>query len=336
MIKNNKVYIIAEVGVNHNGSLDLAMKSIKAAAQSGADAVKFQSFEAKEFMSNKKVNYSYNTSRGIVKESMYEMFKRLEFKKDWYIKLSNYCKKFKIDFLSSAAHIEAAVILKKIKSKAIKIASEDIINYPLLKKIAKLNKTVILSTGMANEKEIDKAVLILKKIKKKLIILHCVSLYPTSKKEVNLNRILALKKKYNVSVGFSDHTLGTEAAIAAVSLGACLIEKHFTLNSKLKGPDHFLSLNPKEFKKMVTGIRLAEKMIGTGKIKPSLKELKIRNKFRRSIVAQTVIKKGAKFNLKMLSLKRPGTGLHPIFLSKLIGKIAKRNYKVNDQIKYEN
>ena len=157
MIKKNKVYIIAEIGMNHNGSLDLAIKSIKASAKSGVDAVKFQSFKTEEFMANKKLKYNYKTSKGIKSESMYKMFKRLEFKNEWYLKLSKLCKNLGIDFLSSAADIESAKILKSINSKAIKIASEDIINYPLLKKISKLNMMVILSTGMADQKEIESA-----------------------------------------------------------------------------------------------------------------------------------------------------------------------------------
>ena len=192
MLKKNKVYIIAEIGNNHNGSLNLAKKSIKAASECGADAVKFQSFITDEFMADRKIKYTYKTKQGHVTENMYKMFKRLEFKDEWYTILSQYCKKIKIDFLSSAAHIEAAKVLKKIGSKAIKIASEDIINYPLLKKISKLNKRVILSTGMADQMEIDKAVSVLKNIKHKLILLHCVSLYPTMEDEINLNMSLIL------------------------------------------------------------------------------------------------------------------------------------------------
>ena len=246
MIKRNKVYIIAEIGINHNGNLNLAIKSIKAAAKAGVDAVKFQSFRTEEFMADKKLKYKYKTSKGIKTEHMYHMFKRLEFKNEWYSKLSNLCKSLEIDFLSSAADIESANILKKINSKAIKIASEDIINYPLLKKISKLNKRVILSTGMADDREIKKAISILKNLKKKLILLHCVSLYPTPENKINLGRILALKEKYKLPVGFSDHTIGINASFAAVVMGACIIEKHFTLSKKLLGPDHMLSADPKE------------------------------------------------------------------------------------------
>ena len=333
MIKKNKIYIIAEIGINHNGSLDLAIKSIKAAAKSGVDAVKFQSFKTEEFMANKKLKYNYKTSKGIKSESMYKMFKRLEFKNKWYLKLSKLCKTLRIDFLSSAADIESAKILKSINSKAIKIASEDIINYPLLKKISKLNMMVILSTGMADQKEIERAVSILKSIKKKLILLHCVSLYPTPADKINLNRILALKERYNLPVGFSDHTIGINASLAAVVLGACVIEKHFTINKKLSGPDHMLSSDPQELTKLVNSIRQIEKMIGSKEIKPTSVEIKMRKKFRRSIVANRIIKKGTKITEKMLSLKRPGTGLHPMYLNKIIGKISNKAFYKNEKMK---
>jgi len=333
MVKNNKVYIIAEIGTNHNGSLDLARKTIKSAAKSGVDAVKFQSFKTEEFMANKKLKHNYKTSKGIKSENMYKMFERLEFKKEWYLKLSKLCRNLGIDFLSSAADIDSAKILKSINSKAIKIASEDIINYPLLKKISKLNKRVILSTGMADQKEVEKAVLILKSIKKKLTLLHCVSLYPTPEDKINLNRILALKERYKLPVGFSDHTIGINASLAAVVLGACVIEKHFTLDKKLPGPDHMLSSDPPELTKLVNNIRQIEKMIGSKEIRPTSEEIKMRQKFRRSIVANQIIKKGTKIISKMLSLKRPGTGIHPMYLNKIIGKISSKTYYKNEKMK---
>ena len=333
MIKRNKVYIIAEIGINHNGSLNLAIKSIKAAAKAGVDAVKFQSFRTEEFMADKKLKYKYKTFKGTKTEYMYHMFKRLEFQNEWYSKLSNLCKSLEIDFLSSAADIESANILKKINSRAIKIASEDIINYPLLKKISKLNKRVILSTGMADDQEIKKAVSILKGLKKRLTLLHCVSLYPTPENKINLNRILALKEKYNLPVGFSDHTTGINASLAAVVMGACIIEKHFTLSKKLLGPDHILSADPKELRDLVNNIRQINKMIGAKKIRPDTAEIRMRKKFRRSIVANQIIKKGTKITSQMLSLKRPGTGLHPKNLNQVIGKIAKKTFYSNENIK---
>ncbi len=330
MKKKYKTYIIAEIGNNHNGKYLIAKKSILAAAKAGASAVKFQSYSSKEFMSNKNLIYKYKTSKGYKKEKMYEMFCRLEFNKNWYPSLFQLCKKLKIDFLSSAADIEQIKILKKIGCKTIKLASEDIINYPLLKYLSKINIKVILSTGMADEGEIKTALQILKK--QKVYLLHCVSLYPTEEKNLNLNRMLKLKK-FNVPVGFSDHSLGVRAPLAAVAMGANIIEKHFTLSKKLIGPDHLISMDPKNFQNLVNLVREYEAMLGDGNIMPGKKEYSMRNKFRRSIVATKKIKKGDKIIKSMLSLKRPGTGLHPKYLDKIVGKVAKRTFYKNMQIK---
>jgi sialic acid synthase SpsE len=280
----NKVYIIAEIGVNHNGKLALAKKMIKAAKKSGADAVKFQSFRTEEFMANKQIIYKYNKS----KEKMYSMFQRLEFQNHWYNILSKYCKQIKIDFITSIADSESLKNYLKINPKFIKLSSEDLINYPLLKTLSKIKKTIVVSTGMADEIEIKTALNILKK--NKIIILHCVSLYPTSLKNINLNRIVSLKK-FGFPVGFSDHTVGIKASIYAVLLGAKIIEKHFTINKNLKGPDHKISSDPKELSLLVKEVRLISKIIGDGEINPKNKEINIRKKFRRSIVASEKIEK---------------------------------------------
>lgn len=324
-----KTYIIAEIGNNHNGDYKLAKKSVIAAANSGADAVKFQSYSTDEFMSNKNLHYTYSTTKSSSKENMYNMFKRIEFKNSWYLKLFKLCKHLKIDFLSSAADKESVERLISIRSKAIKIASEDIINYPLLEYISNKKQNIILSTGMADEKEIKKALKILRK--NKVYILHCVSLYPTKIEDINLGRMIALRKFKKV-IGFSDHTKEIITPSIAVSLGAKIIEKHFTLNKNLKGPDHSFSLDPKEFRRMVSEIRLVEKMSFNKGIHPHEKEIRIRKKFRRSIVANQTIKKGEKILDNMLSLKRPGTGLHPIYLNKIIGTKAKKKYSKNSQI----
>lgn len=329
-LKKNKTYIIAEIGNNHNGKYSLAKKSIIAAANCGANAVKFQSYSSEEFMSNKNLIYKYKTFRGVKKEKMYKMFQRLEFKKEWYIPLFSLCKKLKIDFLSSAADILSINILKKIGCKTIKLASEDIINYPLLKYLSKKKIHVILSTGMADENEIKAALKILGKCK--VSLLHCVSLYPTEEKELNLNRMLQLKK-FGKVVGFSDHSVGERAPLTAVAMGAKIIEKHFTLSKKLIGPDHLVSMDPKNFKNLINSVRKCEIMLGDGKITPDKKEYSMRKKFRRSIVAKTDIKKGQKILKSMIALKRPGTGLHPKYLDKVIGKIAKKKFLKNMQIR---
>ena len=328
-MNKNKIYIIAEIGLNHNGNLSLAKKMISAAKKSGADAVKFQSFRTEEFMSNKKIEYNYeNKSKSI---NMFKMFKRLEFKDEWYKKINGYCKLKKIDFLTSVADKDSLKKYLLTKPKAIKIASEDIINMPLLKAISKTKKRVILSTGMADNKEISEALKNFKN-KKNLYLLHCVSIYPTDKNLINLSRILSLRKKFNVEVGFSDHTLGIEASIFSIAFGAKIIEKHFTLSRKLKGPDQKISIEPQELKKMVSSIKSFKKMIGDGSILPKRKELNLRKKFRRSIVAVKKIKRGETIKKEMLSLKRPGTGLHPNYLPKLIGTKSKKNYKINQKI----
>ena len=302
---------------------------ISSAKLAGADAVKFQSFRTDEFMSNKNIIYSYEKNKQ--KENMYQMFKRLEFKDNWYALLNSFCKKKKIDFLTSVADEDSLNKYLSINPKKIKIASEDLINYKLLKKISKTKKKIILSTGMADDSEI-KAALRLFKNKKKITLLHCVSLYPTENKLANLMRIKSLQKKYKVEIGYSDHTTGIDACIFAAVLGAKVIEKHFTINRNLPGPDQKLSIEPKELKEMIKQIRSFYKMAGKGNILPSREELSARKKFRRSIVASTFVKKGTIFTKKMLVLKRPGTGLHPKHFNKLIGKKANKNYNKNQKI----
>jgi N,N'-diacetyllegionaminate synthase len=319
-----KPYIIAEIGVNHNGKLSLAIQTIKAAAKAGADAVKFQMFNADEFMSKKKLLFKYKTKKGNKSENMYDMFKRLEFSEKWLSKIIQVCKRNKVDFLSSVADKSSANLMKKLKVKAIKLSSEDLINYPLLEHVATLGRNIILSTGMANSEEITRALSFFKKKKIKIIILHCVSMYPTSIKDANLLRMVSLKKKYNVSVGYSDHTLGIEASIVATILGAEIIEKHFTLNKSLIGPDHVMSSDPKEFKELADNIKRIHLILGSSDIKPKKTEQKFKKIYRRSITSISQIAKGEKFSLKNIALMRPATGLHPKYYKKIIGKKTSR------------
>ena len=328
-------YIIAEIGVNHNGNLNLAIKSIIAAAKSGANAVKFQTFDTNEFMVKGEHYYTYKTKRGIKKEKMFDMFKRLEVPKSWYKKLVKISKKHKVDFLSSAADVSAANLLNKLNVKEIKLSSEDLINYPLLEYVASLGRKTILSTGMADQKEVDAAVSIFKAKKTKFALLHCVSVYPTPNVETNLSRMSALAERYKVEVGFSDHTQGIEASIAATAMGALIIEKHFTLSRDLIGPDHFISSDPHEFRKLVNGVRMVYGMMGSKNIVPSPSEQKSRKHFRRSIVARLDLLKGKKINISDIALKRPGTGLHPRYFKKIIGKKVKRKILRDKQISIE-
>ena len=331
-----KPYIVAEIGVNHNGSLGIALDSIKAAAKSGADAVKFQSFDADEFMSQGKEFYTYKTSRGKKTENMYKMFKRLELSNEWYKKIIKISKKYRVDFFCTAGDEASANFINNNKLKFIKISSPDLTNYPLLKHVAKLRRKTINSTGMADQQEIDKAVKIFKIENTPIILKHCVSIYPAPEQEAHLLRITSLRERYkNIEIGYSDHTLGADSAMISLSLGASIFEKHFTLNKKLVGPDHIISSDPKEFKEYVKKIRKAKLMLGEKIIQPSVKEIKNRNLFRRSITVKDNIIKGEKFSKLNIALKRPEKGLHPKYLNKVIGKKSKKNLKKDYKIKFK-
>ena len=258
---------------------------------------------------------------------MYDMFKRLEFSEKWLPSILKECKKQKVDFLSSAADRKSAHLLKKIKVKAIKLSSEDLINYPLLEYVSNLGINIILSTGMADEKEIERALKIFKNKKIQIILLHCVSLYPVSDKNANVKRMITLKNKFKISVGYSDHTLGNDAAILATICGADIIEKHFTLNKNLIGPDHLISSDPEEFKQLTDKIKKIKLLEGSGDLKPKKEEQKIKKKYRRSITSICEIKKGDIFSRNNISLMRPATGLHPKFYKKIIGTKSKKKYK---------
>ena len=331
-----KTFVIAEIGVNHNGSILLAKKMIRAAKASGASAVKFQSFVTDDLVTNKikLANYQKKKSK---EKRMITFLKKYELSKQNQIHLFNYCKKLKIEFMSSAFDNESLNFLtSKLKVKRIKIPSGELTNLPLLINIAKKNRLTYLSTGMSNPNEISQAIGILRKYglsKENIILLHCNSAYPTPVNDANLRSILFLKNKFNLKLGYSDHTLGIEAAIAAVALGALVIEKHFTLDKKLKGPDHLSSLTPKEFKKMVQSISNIEKGLGTYD-KVISKSEKENIKFsRKSIVAKKKIIKGEKFRVTNITTKRPGNGISPLNWFKVLNRKAIKNFKKDDLIK---
>ena len=264
------------------------------------------------------------------------MLKKLQLSKENHYKIKNYCKKKKIEFLSSGFDISDLIFLKKLKIKRFKIPSGEITNYFYLKKIANFNKRTILSTGMSTMREISKAIEIFKKngLKKdKISILHCSTEYPAELEKLNLKAIQSLKKKFKLNVGYSDHSTSTLIPSIAVALGASIIEKHITLNNNLPGPDHKSSLNPKDFKAMVSNIRKTEKSFGNGIKKPNINEKKNIKIVRKSIVAKKNIKKGEKLTLFNLSFKRPGTGISPMNFKKILGKKANRNYKKDDFLK---
>lgn len=331
----NKTLIIAEAGVNHNGSLKRCFQLVDAAKKAGADIVKFQTFEADSLVTKKSPKAAYQKKNDSSK-SQYEMLKKLQLSKENHYKIKNYCKKKKIEFLSSGFDISDLIFLKKLKIKRFKIPSGEITNYFYLKKIANFKKRTILSTGMSTMREISKAIEIFKKngLKKdKISILHCSTEYPAEIEKLNLNAIQSLKKKFKLNVGYSDHSTSTLIPSIAVALGASIIEKHITLNNNLPGPDHKSSLNPKDFKAMVSNIRKTEKSFGNGIKKPNINEKKNIKIVRKSIVAKKNIKKGEKLTLFNLSFKRPGTGISPMNFKKILGKKANRNYKKDDFLK---
>jgi len=326
-------YIVAEIGVNHNGDYDLAVQSIDAAVEAGVDAVKFQTFRAEEFMADPDHMYEYESRGRVVKESMYEMFKRLELPESWHGRLQQYASEKGVDFLSSAADPLSADLLVRLGVPALKLASEDLINLPLLRHVAGLGAPVILSTGMGDETEVERALTLLREGGcDEVLVLHCVSLYPTPDDEVNLQRMVALRERFDVPVGYSDHSRGIEAAVGATALGALFLEKHFTLDRSLPGPDHALSADPAEMEALVRAARVVTLQRGRAVIEPSPGEQEARRSFRRSVVARVPIARGTTITRDMLHLKRPGTGLPPHRLEELVGRIAQRDIPENDQL----
>ncbi|MDA7715723.1 N-acetylneuraminate synthase family protein, partial [Pelagibacteraceae bacterium] len=301
--------IIAEAGVNHNGSFNLAKKLVFAAKKMGADIIKFQIFKADSLAltSTSKANYQKNTKF----KNQYEMLKKLELKENDFLKLSKLCKKIKIEFSASFFNESDLKIIPKLSLKRIKIPSGEITNYNLLKKIGSFNKKIILSTGMSNLNEIKQALDVLIKFgarRKDITLLHCNTEYPSPLKDINLRAINVLRKTFKTNVGYSDHTISIETPIAAIALGAKIIEKHFTLNQKLEGPDHESSLTPSEFKKMSFSIRNTEKLIGIEKKFISKSEKKNILKCRQFLLAKKEIKKGEFFGNHNITLKRTGSG----------------------------
>ena len=330
-----KTFIIAEAGVNHNGSLELAKKLIEKAKEVGADAVKFQTFKAENVISSHAPMAEYQKKNLGKEMSQIEMIKKLELSYDDFKILKEYCDEVGITFLSSPFDVESARFLANLGMEIFKIPSGEITNYPLLKEIGSYGKKVILSTGMADLGEIEDAldVLISSGTKRENItVLHCTSEYPAPYEEVNLRAMLTIKDAFKVRVGYSDHTEGIEIPIAAVALGAEVIEKHFTLDKNLPGPDHKASLEPEEFKRMVTAIRNVERALGTGIKKPSPSELKNRKVVRKSIVAKRRIKKGEIFTEENITTKRPEGGLSPMMWKKVLGKKAPRDFEKDEFI----
>lgn len=326
----NKTFIIAEAGVNHNGSLDLAKKLVDVAKSCDCDAIKFQTFIAKNVVSKfaKKAQYQITNTKN--DENQLEMIKKLELSFADFSELKKYCDKKDILFLSTPFDLESIDFLADLKMPIFKIPSGEITNLPYLRKINSLKTKVILSTGMANLEEIEIALKILKD--SDVSILHANTQYPTPAEDVNLLAINTIKDKFKVNVGYSDHTLGIEIAIASVAIGAKIIEKHFTLDKNMAGPDHIASLDPSELKAMVLAIRNIEKAFGDGIKKPSKSESSNIAIVRKSIVAKTKITKGDIFSEKNITTKRPGSGISPMKWDEIIGLVALKNYEEDELI----
>jgi len=330
-----KVYIIAEAGVNHNGNIETAKKLIDVAKNSGADAIKFQTFKAEKIVSLNAPKAEYQLSSTENSETQFQMLKKLELDLSSHIILMDYCRKKEITFLSTPFDLESIDLLCSIDIEIFKIPSGEITNLPYLKKIGEQKKQVILSTGMANMNEIADALKILTDSgtnKSNITVLHANTEYPTPFEDVNLLAMQTIRKTFDVNVGYSDHTLGIEIPIAAVALGATIIEKHFTLDKYMEGPDHKASLEPHELKAMVVAIRNINKAMGNGIKEPSNSEFKNINIARKSIVASCIIKKGDVFTENNITTKRPGSGISPMLWYNVIGKKAKTDFQEDDII----
>lgn len=355
----NKTYIIAEAGVNHNGSIDLALKLVEEAAHAGADAVKFQTFITNKNISPKAEKADYQKKTTNENETQYEMVRKLELTFEEFKLLQRHCEKNNITFLSTGFDLESLdFLINELNIPYIKIPSGDITNAPLILKAAQSGKEILLSTGMCNIEDIHNALAIIyfgmvspkevpqnfdhiKRIykngnksilKDRVTILQCTTEYPTPPKDINLKTLVTFKEEFGTSVGFSDHSEGTLACSLAVALGASIIEKHFTLDKEMEGPDHRASLEPSEFNKMVEEIRFTEKSLGSREKKVSDSEKKNIMIARKSLVAEKEIAKSEAFTAENLSVKRPGNGLSPIYYWDCMNHLASKNYFNNEQI----
>ena len=357
---NSQVIVIAEAGVNHNGTLTKALELVDAAADSGADIIKFQTFKSESLVSKFAQKAKYQIENTQSNESQLEMIKKLELSHQDHILIKKHCEKRGIEFLSTAFEAESLKFLvSELGIKRIKVPSGEIINLPFLLEMAHTRLPILLSTGMATMDEIRTALntlsfgwtypdrvpqskdlknwkmdsKALELLKKHVCILHCVSNYPAPPEAINLKAMLHIQNEFGLPIGYSDHTLGIAAPIAAVALGARVIEKHFTLDRALPGPDHLASLEPGELKLMVQEIRSCEKLMrGDGLKRPSAQELETAKVARKSIVAGQSLKKGDIFSRDNIAIKRPGSGIKPEFYWDLLGKKASRDYEADELI----
>jgi N,N'-diacetyllegionaminate synthase len=321
--KNNPTFVIAEGGINHNGSVKIAKKLILKAAEIGSDAIKFQTFTASDLTSTK--------------SKYYKIFKKLELNESQFGEISDFAKNHNIIFLSTPFSENAVDILDKLKVPVFKIASGDLTHIPLIKYASSKNKPMIISSGMGTIEEVNDAVKTIKSQKNnKIAIMHSVSAYPTPHNESNLKAILTLQNNFEVPIGYSDNGNNLLIPLIAVSIGAKIIEKHFTLSKKMKGPDHELSANPKEFKEMISKIKIIEESLGDGKKQCQQSEFENMIQSRRSITTNIKIPKNIKIEQSMISIKRPATGIEPKFINSVIGKITKKAIGKDESVEWKN
>jgi len=331
----NRTLIIAEAGVNHNGDMELAKQLIDVAAEAGADFVKFQTFKADRLATRTAKKADYQNESTDIKESQYEMLERLELTLDMHKELIAHCAMRNIRFFSTGFDVESLDMLASLGLDSFKVPSGEITNLPYLRHVGLISKSVILSTGMANMGEIEAAIEVLEQagvVRTNITVLHCTTEYPTPMREVNLRAMQSIQKAFGVAVGYSDHTVGIEVAIAAVAMGASVIEKHFTIDRNLAGPDHKASLEPNELKSMVTSIRNIEFALGDGVKRITPSEAKNKPIARKSLVAKCAISRGDVFTAENLTVKRPGSGVSPMRWDEVIGRIASSDYSADDLI----
>jgi N-acetylneuraminate synthase/N,N'-diacetyllegionaminate synthase len=330
-------FLILEVGINHNGDMDQVKKMIDVAANSGADAVKFQTFRAAEFVSDPLATYTYQSQGRQVTESMLGMFQRYELSPDQWKQIVLWCEQSKIMFFSTPQNpSDLDFLLKTTRLPAIKVGSDDLTNIGLMRYYASKSLPMIISAGMAYLSEIESAVRAIRETgNSRLAVLHCVSSYPAPAEDLHLNKMATISRAFDVPVGFSDHTVGPLGAVAAVAMGACIVEKHFTLDKNLPGPDHRFSADPREVKEWVHAIRNTYRSLGQSIVEPTTDEMEMRKIARRSVVAARDLAQGEILKLEDLAFKRPGTGIPPAHVSYLVGHRVRRDLRKDDLVTFE-
>ena len=329
-------FIAAEVSLNHNGDLELAKKCVEAAARAGADAVKFQTFRTEDFLFDRTLTYTYVSQGKEVTESQWDMFKRYEPEPSWWPQLKELCDKLGIVFFSTPTSEECVRDLLSVDVQLLKNGSDYLTHVPLLEFMGGTGIPVVVSTGMADTEDVDHAVAAVRRGgRSKVVLLHCTSTYPTKVQDVNLRRMASLSDRYTVPVGFSDHTDGWEAAVQAVSLGACMLERHFTLDRNLPGPDHAFSCTPDELAELVREVRLAETRMGRGDIAPADAEVGVMADYRLSVIAAEDLTEGARLTRERVTFRRPGLGILPKDLEAYVGRRLVQNVAKGTPLKPE-